>query len=414
MKKNIININDLLLYISLTLLFCVALIRPYLSTIFKINGISLYFIIIALLLLLFNVISKKIIKVRSKEFIIISFILIIVSLYNNAYIQASKYVEFLTYIFTILYFTLFNLAYPNKKIVKYSMLILLIFSIVTSITTWIGYIYPDFYRDNIIKLLPNEAQQYVLRTYKLVNPGLTSHYSRNAFFVVLGIMSSFYFYFDKKNKWILIIDIFLLATLFAIGKRGHLIFLILSFLFSLSIYKKVSIKNIIRLIGIVFLLFIVLFAIVKNIPYTDFVFNRMFENNEDFSTGRVEMYRDAITLYKDNGYFPIGWGQYSKSTSFTHPALHNDYLQLFIEVGFLGLLIVIGSNIIFYKKSIQYCKLSNDPFGFVALMYNIFVLIYSLTGLPHYDIESYIMYFFINSMLYVLLCQKKEMKTDES
>ena len=144
----------------------------------------------------------------------------------------------------------------------------------------------------------------------------------------------------------------------------------------------------------------------KFLPGIDYTFNKFFNNNAtDYSTGRFDMYKEAYRLYVDNSYFPIGWGQYAKSTNYHHPALHNDYLQLFFETGMLGLFLIIMPNIIFLIKSIKFVNKKHNEISVIILIFNLFFMTYSLTGLPHYDVEVYMIYFIFNSFL-IKLCME--------
>ena len=138
------------------------------------------------------------------------------------------------------------------------------------------------------------------------------------------------------------------------------------------------------------------------------VYDRFFvSNKEDVSNGRFAMYEDIANQYKENKCFPIGWSQYARSTNYYHPGVHNDYLQLFYETGIIGFILVIGSNIILLFRSIKFTKKEKNGLGFCVLLYNFFYLTYSATGIPHYDYETYLIFFIFNSFIYILPDESK-------
>ena len=114
------------------------------------------------------------------------------------------------------------------------------------------------------------------------------------------------------------------------------------------------------------------------------------------------MYEDIFKMYKENDYVGIGWSKYASNTNYVHPGVHNDYIQLLCETGVLGFIIVIGTNFYILRKAILYVRKNRNSISVVIIVYNVFFLLYSLTGLPHYDVETYMYYFFINSILFYI------------
>ena len=145
------------------------------------------------------------------------------------------------------------------------------------------------------------------------------------------------------------------------------------------------------------------------IPGVNTFFYRMVNSNHnDITNGRIELYNKAFDMYRDNDYVPIGWGQFSKSTNYSYAGVHNDYIQLFIETGLAGFLLIICSNIYILFKSIKLTSLHKNSLYFIILAYNIFYLLYSLTGIPHYDFEVYTIYLLLSSILFTKITERKE------
>lgn len=403
-SENKTKFDNSILNISCILIVCIALIRPYISSIFKISMINTIIMIFAIFLLLIQILKKKKININ-KNYILLSLIYLIPFFYNNAYFQDEKWNKYLYYMLTIIFFMLYYIAKPDIKNFEKILKFIILFAFATSIITWIGFLYPKLYIDKIVNLLPVSDRLSVLKSFPNVNPGLSNHYSRNAFFIVIGIMSLVYFFIKENKKSTILSIAFLILSLFLVGKRGHLLFLIVSFLIAYLIYRRINIKTIIKLVLTASILATFSFLAIKYIPGANVTYERIIKKSSsaDVSNGRIDMYKDIYELYKNNNYIPIGWGQYAKSTDYYHPGVHNDYIQLYCETGIIGSIIILGIDIIFLKKSIVFARKTKHPYSFLCLVYNIFFLLYALTGLPHYDPELYIIYFFINSSHYILI-----------
>ena len=178
-------------------------------------------------------------------------------------------------------------------------------------------------------------------------------------------------------------------------------FLIFSFIITYFIFNKVNIKTVLKFICIFLAIGLFTSIAIKINDEAGYVFERLMNNNVmDVSNGRYEMYNEIWEQYKENGYMPLGWAEYASSTNYVHPGVHNDYIQLFCETGIIGFLLIIGLNIKILLNSIKYAHKSKTGISFIILLYNVFFLSYSLTGLPHYDIETYMYYFLINYILF--------------
>lgn len=406
MKK--INLSQVMLRISLICILSVALIRPYLSKILGTYSSTIIVSALSIVTILLGIMLKNNSKRTNKMYVFLSIIYLIPFFYNNAYFFDEKWTSFYCYIISIIYFILYYISCPSNDDINFALKYIILFAIATSIVSWIGFISPLFYVKHIVTLLPSGEMSSVLRSFPSANAGLTTHYSRNAFFISAGIISILYFFMNEKDKKKKIYDIllmlFMLTTLFLIGKRGHLLFLILSFIISYIIYKKIRPKTVVKLIFILALLGVFTYCITKFVPGANYVFERIIRksNDADISTGRFSMYTDIIDMYKENGCIPIGWGQYASSTGYFHPGVHNDFLQLFCEVGVTGTIIIVGINILFLLKSIKGFRKTAHNLYFSIIMYNVFFITYSTTGIPHYDIEIYIIYLLMNSLAFLI------------
>lgn len=354
--------------------------------------------------LLYLMVKK--ISVQNYKFLILSLLMFLPSLYNNAYIVDNVLALFSYYIMTVTFCCLLYLIGPRRDFMDILLRFFFIFGVITSIVTWISFFNPDIYIRYFIPLLPQASQAEALSNFFRASNrmGLTTHYSHNAYYIILAILSEIYRYFKTKNKKELIWIAFFVGTLLIVGKRGHAVFFLAAFVLSYFIYYKIQMKTILRFLGIFVVAILFIAILIKFIPEANFLFERFLLISNDSSDTmqiRFGMYKDVWDLFKSNGYLPIGWAQYASSTNYSHPGVHNDYVQLFCETGILGFGFVVGSNIAMLAKSIKFVRSYQDGFSFIILIFNIFYLLYSFTGLPHFDVEVYMCFFIFNCFLYI-------------
>lgn len=366
-------------------------------------SLALYFG--AILLMMIRLITKRTIPQRGNNYIILCICMFIPSLYKNAYLADSVYAVFIYYMFTVAFSAFLFLADPEEGNLEFVLKAFTVFAIITSIVTWISFFSPNFYISNFIPLLPESSQAEALRNFVRFSNrmGLSTHYSRNAFYILLGLIGQIYFYLKNKQRKQLLCIIFFSVTLLIVGKRGHTLFFLAALIVTYFIFYRVKAKTILKFCGIGIVALILLFLCINFIPGTDFIFTRIFETNTAGTSTmdiRFGMYTDLIKQYINNDLFALGWGHYARSTGYSSPGVHNDYIQLICETGIIGFVLVVGSNIIVLRNAIKYCRAQSDVLGFIALLYNVFFLMYAMTGIPHYDVEVYMFYFLINAFLY--------------
>lgn len=251
--------------------------------------------------------------------------------------------------------------------------------------------------------------------------GITTHYSTLAIylgngFVVLWALMQFEKNKKIKNKYITEL-IIIGVSLTMIGKRGMLIFVILTVGIFSVITKSNNLKNaipvIIKYIFIAFLIVAILvIAAYTIIPQLMITFERFFSNADisDMSSGRSKMWLYAITLFSENPVVGIGWFGYREAyeSAWFHGSLfqqldtHNVYLQLLCETGLIGFCIFM--TVIFktltdtvndLRKYIFY-KSENDEYRrilSISVITQILFVLYCFTGNPLYDPQNFIIYF---------------------
>ncbi len=394
MKIKIDKISILLISIAIT---C----RPFLDNLFMNSPI--YIVAFAIILLTIHTIKNKAKPI--KHLTIFSTLLIIISLYSNSVFSAGSYkASYFLYLEAILLGIIIGANKCRKELTLFLLKCLGIFAIATSVITWISVFNPQFYINRILTLLPKANRPEILLTFTKLSarPGLTSSYSRNGTFVCIGIIYFLSIYLNTKSKKYLAITLLLAATLLVIGKRAHALFIIISIIIGLLGYHRITIKSIVRLTGALIVTVLTLTFIVKLIPEAGYLFSRIDSSNKgDFSSGRIQMYEDGLTLYSEsNPLLGIGWGQYALSTNYYHPTLHNDYLQYFVEMGIIGFAIFATYTTDIIIKCKKYAKEENSNISFVCVSYITFVLLYSITGSPRMDIDTLVLFQAIQSIIY--------------
>lgn len=287
-----------------------------------------------------------------------------------------------------------------------------------------------FFNADIYKAYANFAfpvySASLIRTYSLgCMPGLAHHYSTNAMLISVGIILACSRFFstlqiglNKKKKkaeryfQLLLIGVFAIALLMT-GKRGHIVFVAAAILviYYSSDINKGSKKRITKIFLFVSCLIIIMTIVFMMVPSLS-VFLQRFETSVergDLGNGRSFLWNLAFSAFKNNPVFGIGWNQYSSTLSeslhmrreMNH--VHNVYLQLLCETGVFGFVIFMLWFIIIFVLTIRNYKKINYyyPPEYIqanyqlkfSLGFQVFFLMYSLTGNPLYDEEMYIPYF---------------------
>ena len=291
-------------------------------------------------------------------------------------------------------------------------------SIYYAVSIWIQIFIPSAY-STFVRLIPDRNREFIASfesnnigfTGFTTNPGFTAGY------IIIGLL----LYISKsvernknRSKHYSLIILFLIISLIMTGKRGHL----LAFVFSSLVLYVVSAprkdgklgrlaKLSVGLIVLVFLL-VIFNEVLGAIP----VFGRLYESfygiiaGEDITNNRSILYGFGLQLFKENPLFGVGWLQYRQLavgniTLVTTINTHNIYLQMLCEtgiIGFLCLMVFMISELRRAFTNIEKVKMQDNlrPEWKTALMfslgYQIFFMIYGISGNPLYDQNYFLMY----------------------
>lgn len=397
--------TDLLIKISLFLYAATILLNE--TVVFKTGVVGLLLLKVIAIILALIYYSKH--AKKNSNYTVALLTLILPFFWNNYYFQDSQWIKIINYIPTIIYAIILARTKIEKNIITFALKTIVAFGIFTSIISWLELVSPSLYEQLIKQFFPAHIVEENMTELTLRNNlcGFASHYSRNAMFVLGAIISAFYTEDEKKKK--IIILAILGITLLSIGKRAHVLFLIVSIIMGYIIIRRCKIKTILKIIGIASIATIMTIFAINNIPQIRHTYDRFLiqENGGDITTGRLAMYEDAYKLYTENNYVPLGWGAYAHSTDYFHPGLHNDYLQLYYEVGIIGAILVLGPDIFLLIQSAKNSRNTKENIARIALVYNIFFMLHSAMGMPHYDIETLYFYMLFNAMLQSRLGEEK-------
>lgn len=289
-----------------------------------------------------------------------------------------------------------------------------IFSSVHTIFTIISYLLPNFFSTFVLDNISHDLQKEILRwKAEGVYSGISDQVGINAFFITVGLSIVYSKLIcsnkQEQKKYFVILFVYLLALLLT-GKRGHSI-ANLVVIFIIYIYKaKLNDKKIFkRLIKIMFITFIVLITIISVFPEASAPIQRFYYRNEtgDITTGRIGLYSYAIKMFIEKPF--LGWGTGAFKvvhSSSTH--VHNIYLQLMAENGIIGFLLFISLLSINLTQTLKVIrrtnknKMSSMFYLTVSLYFQLFFIIYGITGNPISDNYILLLYLISSSIPFSL------------
>lgn len=346
-------------------------------------------------------------KIYRYDLLLILFTLLtIIELFLN--IKDSFYSIILLLPFLLLpLFSKKDISYINKIFDVF-----IICDLVFAIATIVFSFYPSLYYLFVSKIYP-ESQELLISWYnQRCIAGLTSHYTTNGILMITGIIILFSRLLEKdsntkKNKLHVFYIFILMIGLLLTGKRAQLLFGLFAVLvgyFVFLVKKKKS--RMFKTVGAILIVLIVGYTLYNLFPSLFTFIDRFIQTTEngDVTLGRKKYWELAIDIYNKNKLIGIGWGNF-KEYSYTMYGktadVHNNYLQLLCEMGIIGFLSFIMMALVNLFRSIKiysYIKIKEINFKYKTLLlfsvtYQVFFLVYCLTGNPLYTNVTYIPYF---------------------
>lgn len=284
---------------------------------------------------------------------------------------------------TLLRFILVNVGGWRRLFIKYS----LVFSSIHILSTIIQYLKPNIVMKLNTYIL--SFQSYRVNYSQLIRgkyAGITGQIGTNAFFITIFIAIIFCWFMESeesKEKYTgVLLFIVGIITILLTGKRGLLLFnatTIILIIFIRNIKNKKYLFNIFLSIMIVALIIVGSIYLFQNINSV-----LSYTVDQDITSGRINIYQMVVELIKKSPY--IGNGLYSVETIIGIKA-HNIYLQLWAELGIVGLVVYLYTMIVVLYKSIKTYigNVNNGFYNLVSVYIQIIFISYGILGNPLYD-----------------------------
>lgn len=301
--------------------------------------------------------------------------------------------------------------------------VILSFAIFYSLSVWIQVFLPSLYQV-FLDLLPEVNRQAITEAGRAGRffTGFSSNAGFTGGHIVTGlllVMARAVQPVKTKTRFGQAgLGLFLFLSLLMTGRRAQIgfLFVALALMYVWPHRGKSLVKKLGRLLIallVVTLLFLVLVEW-SAIPF----FIRVKESIQimasggDVSTGRHKLYGHAWRLFLDHPWFGIGWGNYRLTTIGavtvrTELAVHNIYLQLLAETGLIGFIALVLPMIAFLYLTGRSIREERrdlmdrggwDPLLLFSLGYQVFFLLYGLTGNPLYEPFFLMIYFYASAI----------------
>ena len=374
------------------------------------NSIVKFFVVLSALVVVLVSINSLVIPQKNLVPVVLLFFMGALVFYNDNWWGIYDIAIFCLML-TICFYSI-----RNGKWIPYFFRFIIIAYVIYALFTIFLYFNRDLYVNYVVDLFPASKNRLLIWYENGCMAGLTDHYSTNAMFLAVGliILISKYFFQDKKNRkkntiFIILVVVALLLT----GKRGQVLFSVLSLfiVYYISLKSSGTINRFLKIFGIIIVGLSVLFLAYQLFPNLfTFIdrFQTSFDNNTLTSNRADLLWPIAIDSFKKNPIFGIGWCQYTSNlstqiggeSSVYHT--HNIYLQLLCETGIFGFTIyaiwMLWNIISTYKV---YCLMINNKTIYrkelfyitFSFTFQIFFILYGITGNPLYDEEMFIPYF---------------------
>ena len=307
-------------------------------------------------------------------FLIIYFMIVVVSLFGSTLFSLSLKGFFKTFIYLGFYFSTALHLKDNKKNIP---VILGTIALCVTIEGLIGIFQSTLHLEQIStwqdtsNLNPEDILSRVYGTLKPLNPNLYGGYLVCGLPIVIGSV----FYFFNKNVYKLVIvsvcaSLAVCYSIFQTGCRGAYLSMMLVFALTFLVcakffwqkYKKIFIS----IISFATLMFIFAVTFINSIRMR---FLSIFAMRNDSSNSfRFNVYHSSIEMFKDNWLLGIGvgnknfreiYGLYMK-TGFDALSAYNIYLETAVESGIFALIAFLGFILKLCIDSIKYILTSKN------------------------------------------------------
>lgn len=272
---------------------------------------------------------------------------------------------------------------------------MIFFSSIHVIATIAYLVFPNIIQLICRVILTPEMYEYNVNLMKYgANAGICSEHGFNAFCITVFINIFFVrtIYRGENKKRNAILTLIGIITLLTTGKRGLFLANVFSMIIIFIIVNFMN-KKILKRFFVALIAVLVFLRIVSYIPAAQIVFERFKEldSTGNFLNGREVFYEKMIENIKNNPIIGSGASTTQKITGGSDG--HNIYLQILSELGIIGLLIYLVLFIHCLNITVKNLKKrNNSENGLIALYYQIFFLVYGISGNPLYNFSILLIY----------------------
>ncbi len=359
-QKPFINIYESSFILkSLDKLILISILSTYILSTFLSSDVAGYLCFITFLLTIVRIVTKPGDRFKCEKFeifLLIYFMLSIVSVAGSTLLALSLKGFFKTFIYLSFYLSVVHHLKYNKK---HILPILLCIAGCVTFESLVG-LSQNFVHVGEIsgwqdtsRLNPEEVMTRVYGTLQPLNPNLLGGYLVAGIPAIYGLCAYYLSELNyKRGISFLLLSILASITLFLTGCRGSYIglFLITSLIFVISLkffwptYKKIYFSAISAIVGLA------TFAILTVSSLRARVFSIFAMRSDSSNSFRFNVYQAAVQMFKDNWLLGIGmgnqnfreiYGLYMK-TGFDALSAYNIYLETAVESGIFALLAFLG------------------------------------------------------------------------
>ena len=389
--------EDLLkLFISVLIFF---VMWNFVFTMTKTSWVSLVyaFLVLILIIIVFIILEYRPHVVSFRLFLWLPFI--ILSIWGNIKLHNYEGCVYFIACLTLLFMAKqidWNYVVPNEIFVVSGVWVAvgIIFQLVFSgiYNTYIA----TFFKNTNDIIYWSQGYGYAGFTYQL---GVTA--------IILIYLEGIVLYgYENNEKVSAILALVITILVFLTGKRSLALLAILLPILVTVLCNKFSGKRILNILCVILVLGVILYFFIVNSDL--FIKSKLLgrfastivdlENGRDVTSDRSELYKEALSMFRNNKILGIGLGNFKKS-SFFATDVHNTYIQVLCEEGIVGEILFcvpLVVNLIFSVKEnrIKQSKLLN-----LSLFLQLFFIIYGLTGNVMMNEICYVIYFFAISIV---------------
>ena len=420
-RKWIVKFSNIIYPVALFLMFTESYICSLYDVFFNNMMVNDMLILIGIILLAYHNKTHHFKKRISKEFLKIALVIVLICIFfwNG---RTGSYSTMLNIKYILLYIA-FLFCINDGEWINYNMKLVSAFSLIFIFTTiWLYFDTNSYYRFFAYKLYPYGMFDYY-QSHQITS-GITDHYSHNGIMLANSLIlytSSLISKTKNSSTWnyYIIIVLYIVAMILC-GKRAQVIAPIIGIIWGYIIFNwtlsspKKSFKFIVAIISVVGVFYFV--SVVS--PVFDNYLHRFSALQSDGNLlARYGYWETAIEQFRAHPIFGIGWLHF-RSVNLDGNDPHNIYIQLICETGIVGACIfgllylvslytayrnlrLVSEKRTFYSNDIQ----RNCLFSFI---YQVFFLIYGISGNPQTLFYSLIPYLISCAIAYTYRWKLKE------